>query len=122
MKNKVIMVSIIVLAILAIILLWQVISFKPSHNKSNAKDSEIDNSIFHEYYPQAEKLVNKMTLEEKVGQLFLVRYDSPKVDNEDNGAYIPSDFSPLIVPAFISKSPGKKLCTVFSNIIIPNLL
>ena len=84
MKNKVIMISIIVLAILAVILLWQVISFKPSHNKSNAKDSEIDNSIFHEYYPQAEKLVNKMTLEEKVGQLFLVRYDSSKVD-----AYVP---------------------------------
>ena len=80
MKNKTIMISIVVLSIIAIILLWQVVSFHPNHKNSTAKDSEIDNSIFHEYYPQAEKLVNKMTLEEKVGQLFLVRYDSTKVD------------------------------------------
>ncbi len=91
MKNKTIMISIVVLSMIAIILLWQVVSFHPNHKNSNAKDSEIDNSIFHEYYPQAEKLVNKMTLEEKVGQLFLVRYDSTKVDTYTSlypGGYI----------------------------------
>ena len=91
MKNKTIMISIVVLSMIAIILLWQVVSFHPNHKNSDAKDSEIDNSIFHEYYPQAEKLVNKMTLEEKVGQLFLVRYDSTKVDTYTSlypGGYI----------------------------------
>jgi len=37
-------------------------------------DDDIKNSIFKDYYEQARKTVTDMTLEEKIGQLFLVRY------------------------------------------------
>ena len=36
--------------------------------------------IFQEYYTQAEETVKNMTLEEKVGQVFLVRYNSSDVE------------------------------------------
>lgn len=38
----------------------------------------IDTSIFHEYKKQAMETLDNMTLEEKVGQLFLVRCPSPE--------------------------------------------
>lgn len=37
-----------------------------------------DNSLFHEYDEQAEKLLLGMTTEEKIGQIFLVRYPEEK--------------------------------------------
>ena len=40
------------------------------------QDSEIANSIFKNSYKKALKKVEKMTIEEKIGQLFLVRYES----------------------------------------------
>lgn len=52
--------------------------------KSKQKDYVGDfpnNELFSNYYVEADKKLQKMTLEEKVGQLFLVRYDvttSPK--------------------------------------------
>lgn len=52
--------------------------------KSKQKDYVEDfpnNELFSNYYVEADKKLQKMTLEEKVGQLFLVRYDvttSPK--------------------------------------------
>lgn len=36
----------------------------------------VDNSLFHEYKKQAQETLNNMTLEEKIGQLFLVRRPS----------------------------------------------
>lgn len=54
-------------------------------------NQEIKNSIFKKYYKEAQKLVTKMTIEEKIGQLFLVRYDSTEVEeyNKYNpGGYI----------------------------------
>lgn len=40
------------------------------------QDKEIANSIFKSSYKKALKQVEKMTIEEKIGQLFLVRYES----------------------------------------------
>ena len=54
-------------------------------------DDDIKNSLFKEYYEQARKTVTNMTLEEKVGQLFLVRYRQADVEylsNFNPGGYI----------------------------------
>lgn len=44
-------------------------------------DEDVKKSIFKEYYQDAREVVDKMTIEEKVGQLFLVRYNSSDVAN-----------------------------------------
>lgn len=44
--------------------------------------SEISNDLFGKYYGIASEIVGSMTLEEKVGQLFLVRFDSCKAVNQ----------------------------------------
>lgn len=54
-------------------------------------DDDIKNSIFKDYYEQARKTVTDMTLEEKIGQLFLVRYRQQDVEylsNFNPGGYI----------------------------------
>lgn len=54
-------------------------------------DKDIEESIFKDYYEEARKVVTKMTLEEKVGQLFLVRYNQADVEYLTNyypGGYI----------------------------------
>ena len=38
-------------------------------------DNIVSESIFKDYYKKAKDKVNDMTTEEKVGQLFLVRYE-----------------------------------------------
>ncbi len=43
---------------------------------------EVSDDLFGKYYGKANKLVKKMTLEEKVGQLFLVRYDAATSVNQ----------------------------------------
>lgn len=52
-----------------------------TNNSSNQK-VQIEEGIFSEYYEQAEKLLESMTIEEKVGQMFLVRYPDSEVINE----------------------------------------
>lgn len=55
------------------------------------EENEIAQGIFKKYYKEASKTVSSMTLEEKVGQLFLVRYDKDEVENLNNynpGGYI----------------------------------
>ena len=44
------------------------------------EDKDIEKSIFNDYYKEARKIVNNMTIEEKIGQLFLVRYDKTYVE------------------------------------------
>ena len=70
--------------------------FNNFDNKENIQDEfisddDIKNSLFKEYYEQARKTVTNMTLEEKVGQLFLVRYRQADVEylsNFNPGGYI----------------------------------
>ena len=55
------------------------------------KDTDVANSIFKSSYQKAIQTVEKMSLEEKVGQLFLVRYDKNQTTEYNNyypGGYI----------------------------------
>ena len=53
---------------------------------------EETNDIFNEYYNDAAKLMKDMTLEEKIGQLFLVRYDvnasTKQITNYHAGGFV----------------------------------
>ncbi len=82
-----------------VILLVVMFVFFISGNTKNKGNSPIDKiedevnlDLFGDYYPQAERIVNEMSLEEKVGQLFLVRHDSSTVleelDHYYPGGYI----------------------------------
>lgn len=53
--------------------------------------NEIEKSIFKKYYNEALNIVNSMSRKEKVGQLFLVRYNKNDIENLKNyypGGYI----------------------------------
>ena len=71
-------------------------SSTPKKNKEDKKvitlkDSDVKKSIFKKYYKQAIDIVQDMTTEEKVGQLFLVRYeynDTEYLSNFNPGGYI----------------------------------
>lgn len=51
-----------------------------------------ENDIFYPYYDKAEKLMQNMTLEEKVGQMFLARFPETgvidEIKNEKPGGYV----------------------------------
>ena len=53
---------------------------------------EVLDDLFFDYYQEASEVMEKMTLEEKVGQLFLVRYDSwsakDQIKNYYPGGYV----------------------------------
>ncbi len=52
-------------------------------NTTNTINTEnLENELFSDYYSQAETLMNTMSLEEKVGQMFLVRYPDNNVIQE----------------------------------------
>lgn len=58
--------------------------FKKEVNKKSddyKKDTVVSNDLFGKYYNKANKKMKNMSLEEKVGQLFLVRYDSNLASN-----------------------------------------
>lgn len=54
------------------------------------KENIISKSIFKDYYKIAQDVLDKMSLEEKVGQLFLVRYN--KADVESFSKYFPGGY------------------------------
>ena len=59
--------------------------------KKYVVDYEIEESIFKDSYKKASKLVTNMTIEEKIAQLFLVRYDKTypnKYKEKSPGGYI----------------------------------
>ena len=64
---------------------------KKEDNTVLIEDKDIEKSLFKKYYKKARKLVSEMTLEEKVGQLFLVRYEKNDIEylsNFNPGGYI----------------------------------
>lgn len=73
----------IVLTILSILILLTLGYYFLNKEVDNTKvekiitleDKDVEKSIFKKYYSKAIKTVDKMSLEEKVGQLFLVRYE-----------------------------------------------
>ena len=59
--------------------------------KITLKDEDVQKSLFKKYYKEAIKVVNDMTIEDKVGQVFLVRYnynDTEYLSNFNPGGYI----------------------------------
>ena len=94
-------ITILILAVLALIVYVGVSNVLPKDVelpiiKDNTKttlieDKDIEKSIFKDNYQEARKIVSKMTIEEKVGQLFLVRYNKNDVEYLSNfnvGGYI----------------------------------
>lgn len=99
--KKIIMVIIIIVLVVGGIFSTKLLQHNnnPKKEKKESKentiialeDNDIKKSIFKKSYKKAIKKVLEMTLEEKVGQLFLVRYDKPSIDtyNKSNpGGYI----------------------------------
>lgn len=89
----------ILILLIVLVIIGGVLFFHPWQNlvkKENSslkeetiRDKDIQNSIFKKYYKNALAVVQKMTLEEKVGQLFLVRYDASQIENlKGAGGYI----------------------------------
>lgn len=95
-KNKLGFASIFIILIIAIAVSNIYINeIKKEPSTSNepvkVKEKEISKDLFGKYYDKAETIVNKMTTEEKVGQLFLVRYDKSIVKKYNDyypGGYI----------------------------------
>ncbi len=59
--------------------------------QTNKKEKEINYGIFNDYYKDAKELVKEMTIEEKVGQLFIVQYRASDVEYLSNfypGGYL----------------------------------
>ena len=102
MKKKIFVTILIVIA-LAIVSGYFYTTFSPHSNEhrslintsvneensvSNVTTDSINNNVaeseglFSSYYDEAEEMLSKMTLEEKVGQMFLARYHSSGVINE----------------------------------------
>ena len=60
---------------------------KPINEEIETPVKEENTELFGEYYEKTEKLLNEMTLEEKVGQMFLVRFPESGVINEIKNYY-----------------------------------
>ncbi len=78
--KKILMILVSVLVIGCLVFIWkdELFGKKVDNNSSNLNDVKKDNvstEIFGKYYDAASKIMKDMTLEEKIGQLFLVRYD-----------------------------------------------
>lgn len=90
--NKLKKISILLLLFLIIIV---GISIYPKEYKEDLIIQDVKEQkkeLFSDYYEQAEELIKTMTLEEKVGQMFLVRYPKTgviqEIKNENPGGYI----------------------------------
>lgn len=78
MKNK----KIVIILLLVVALVTGCTNNKPKEKekKKYIEDEEIKESIFKDSYKEATKLVTNMTIEEKISQLFLVRYDKTYIE------------------------------------------
>lgn len=86
-RSKVISSLIIVIVIIVFILMTINGNKTKKESINKQPDTEISYDLFGNYYSQAEKIVKDMTLEEKVGQLFLVRHDNNLVMEELTNYY-----------------------------------
>lgn len=84
--------SIIILLVLLVFLVVGCTKEEKQKEKKNyIEDDEIKESIFKDSYKDASKLVTDMTIEDKIAQLFLVRYDNTypkKYKDNPPGGYI----------------------------------
>lgn len=88
----IISILIFIIIIFAFLIVTKKISLKEVEEKDNLiKDDEIKDSLFGTYYEKSRRLVSNMTIKEKIGQLFLVRYnkeDTEYLSNFYPGGYI----------------------------------
>ena len=94
-KNKLIVIIPLILISLSVILLIPKNNLKSVDHKIESLPTRKD--LFEAYYDEAKKIMSSMTLEEKVGQMFWVRYSKnadKEIINENPGGYIlfASDF------------------------------
>lgn len=72
----------ICLTIITVIAIYLSINQKDLKQKTKSKENNYNNELFEKYYKKAKQKVSKMSLKEKIGQLFLVRYDDYQVENQ----------------------------------------
>ncbi len=88
----IISILIFIIIIFAFLIVTKKISLKEVEEKDNLiKNDEIKDSLFGTYYEKSRRLVSNMTIKEKIGQLFLVRYnkeDTEYLSNFYPGGYI----------------------------------
>ena len=109
MTNKILIILLLILCVIAIIVIVKntkdentkiansnsntVSTPESETNTTNAeKNEDVSNELFAQYYETAEKIMQDMSIEEKVGQMFLVRYPDSgvieQIKNETPGGYI----------------------------------
>lgn len=97
MKKKIGIGLIFILLIIGGFFLWKNdddevnLSEEANKEREELEDKEVEESMFKDYYREAKALVEEMTLEEKVGQLFLVRYEKSEIEKYKDfypGGYI----------------------------------
>ncbi len=103
MRKKLLILIILLLFVILIIGGFMIFYYLQGDNKVIQESKEqIDNQIekqeivkkdlFEDYYVEAEEIMEDMTIEEKVGQMFLVRYDSQDaiydIQTENPGGYV----------------------------------
>ena len=94
-KHKIIY-ALIFLLIIVGITIFPAINYKPTENiAKNVEPSEnkiVNNDLFSSFYEKAEELLQTMTLEEKIGQMFIVRFPESgvieQIENYNPGGYI----------------------------------
>ena len=109
MTNKILIILLLILCVIAIIVIVKNTkdeNTKIANSNSNTastpesetnttnveKNEDVSNELFAQYYETAEKIMQDMSIEEKVGQMFLVRYPDygviEQIKNETPGGYI----------------------------------
>lgn len=78
---------IIIILVMTIFIGYNNIGIPKENIKEPNNEIKENKDLFGKYYDKSEKIVNKMTIEEKIGQLFLVRYDSNTALNEIRNYY-----------------------------------
>lgn len=93
----------IILILVIVLVITSIVCFLKTSNKQKDTKQENDeyistavqqnsNDLFSEFYDQAEELLQTMTLEEKVGQMFLVRFPKngviEEIKSQNPGGYI----------------------------------
>ncbi len=82
--KKILIVIISALVVGVVVFIGKDELFKKEVNKKSddyKKETVVSNDLFGKYYDEANKKMKNMSLEEKVGQLFLVRYDGNLASN-----------------------------------------
>ena len=97
LKKKWVVIIIFLIAIILIV--WNRYDSYMKNTRVKVNDETVEKGLFKDYYKKAQKTVSQMTLQEKVGQLFLVKYNVNDVEYLSNfypGGYVlfAKDFQP----------------------------